>query len=203
MKPGMSGRAGIKYDLCDNSLLIEVFLSTMEGGIVTMKGVWSHQIIKPALLLTSFMLIATVVAACTTTETATPAEVATKYVACINSKDIDALASISATPLWVRQQAWKSAKNGTGFVLGKAKDVNLTDQAQINKYFSDPAKIVAVERELPNDASLLLLQDELKGSEKLWSRLSMHIFRRDMGNVEHIFVVGVNDRGKVAAVYIN
>lgn len=170
---------------------------------MTAKGFFNQSPIVSAILLVHVMLLAVAVGACTATDSATPAEVATKYVASLNAKNSEALASISATPLWIRQQQWKRVQNGGGFVLGKASDVYLADQAQINKYFSDPVKSITVERELPNDASLALLQEELKGSEKLWTGLSMHIFRRGMGDVEHIFVVGVNNHGKVAAVYIN
>ena len=113
------------------------------------------------------------------------------------------LSRLSATPLWVRQQDWASAKDGAGFTLGQANDTSLTDVASIKKYFSDPAKKIAVERETPNSASLSLLQDELKGSEEFWEGLVIHLFRRGMGDVEHIFVVDVDGKGKVAAVYLN
>lgn len=148
--------------------------------------------------------------ACTKTELASPAEVARKFVISLNSKDMETLAGLSATPLWVRQQEWKDVwekdrwgKDRVSFVLGKANDINLTDRAQVKKYFSDPVNKIRVERDVPNDASLTLLHDQLRGAEKVWRGLSIHVFLRGMGDVEHIFVVGVDGKGKIAAVYIN
>ena len=142
-------------------------------------------------------------AACSQKEPISSAEVASKFVASLNNKDMGTLSRLSATPLWVRQQDWASAKDGAGFTLGQANDTSLTDVASIKKYFSDQVKKIAVERETPNSASLSLLQDELKGSEKLWEGLAIHLFRRGMGDVEHIFVVGVDGKGKIVAVYLN
>lgn len=158
---------------------------------------------KSAIILAYIFLLAVNTGACTKTEPASTAQVAGKFVISLNHKDMDTLARLSATPLWVRQQEWESAKDGAGFVLGKVNDINLTDQEKIKKYFSDPAKKISVESEKSEDASLTLLQDELKGSEQVWKGLSIYLFLRGMGDVEHIFVIGVDGKGKVAAVYLN
>lgn len=157
---------------------------------------------KSTIILAQLLLIVVSTAACTKTQPASPAEVAAKFVVSLNHKDMDTLVALSATPLWVRQQDWESAKDGAGFVLGKVNDINLTDPESIKKYFSDPIKKISVEREKPDAVSLSLLQDELKGSEQLWKGLSIQLFRRGMGDVEHVFVVGVDSKGKVAAVYL-
>lgn len=158
---------------------------------------------KLAIIFAHSFLLVVSTESCSKTELVSPAEVARKFVISLNHKDMVTLARLSATPLWVRQQDWESAKDGAGFVLGRANDINLTDQTQIKKYFSDPVKKIAVERDVPSDASLTLLQDQLKSGEKVWGGLSIHLFLRGMGDVEHIFVVGVDDKGKIAAVYIN
>ena len=158
---------------------------------------------KSTIILAHLFIIVVGTVACTKIPPPSPAEVAAKFVISLNHKDMETLASLSAAPLWVRQQDWESAKDGAGFVLGKASDINLKDQDSIKKYFSNPAKGISVEREKPDDASLSLLRDELKGSEQVWKDLSIYLFRRGMGDVEHIFVAGVDSKGKVAAVYLN
>ena len=158
---------------------------------------------KSTIILAHIFLILVSTIACTKTQPASPAEVSAKFVMSLNHKDMDTLVRLSATPLWVRQQDWESAKDGAGFILGKANDINLADSESIKKYFSDLIKKISVEREKPDHVSLSLLQDELKGSEQLWGGLSIQLFRRGMGDVEHIFVIGVDGKGKVAAVYLN
>ena len=158
---------------------------------------------KSAILIAYLFVLIVSLGACTKAEPVSPSEVAKKFVISLNQKDMDMLADLSATPLWIRQQEWESAKNGAGFVLGKANDLNLVDRERVKKYFSDPVNNIAVEGKVPDEISLKLLQDELKGSEKLWRGLSIHLFRRGMGDVEHIFVVGIDSKGKVAAVYLN
>ena len=158
---------------------------------------------KLAIIFAHLFLLSVSTEACSKTALVSPAEVARKFVISLNHKDMGALVGLSATPLWIRQQDWESAQDGTGFVFGKAHDIILSDQTQIKKYFSDPVNKITVERDVPNDAPLTLLQDQLRGAEKVWRDLSIHLFLRGMGDVEHIFVVGVNGKGKIAAVYIN
>lgn len=158
---------------------------------------------KLAIIFAYLFILVVSTEACSRTALVSSTEVARKFVISLNHRDMEALAGLSATPLWIRQQDWESAKDGAGFVLGKANDILLADQVQIKKYFSDPVNNIRVERDVPNHASLTLLQDQLRGAEKLWRGLSIHLFLRGMGDVEHIFVVGVDAKGKIAAVYIN
>ena len=158
---------------------------------------------KLAIIFAHLFILVVGTEACSKTALVSPTEVAIKFVTSLNHQDMGALVGLSATPLWIRQQDWESAKDGGGFVLGKVNDILLTDQTQIKKYFSDPVNKIRVERDVPNDASLTLLQDQLRGAEKVWGGLSMHLFLRGMGDVEHIFVVGVDGKGKIAAVYLN
>lgn len=141
--------------------------------------------------------------ACTKVEPIAPEQVARNFVVSLNNKDMVTLTKLCAKPFLVRHQEWQSAPGGSGFILGKVNDLILSDQEQITNYFIDPANKIAVESEMPDAASLSLLADELKGLEKHWAGLSIQLFRRGMGDVEHIFVVGVNSQGKVAAIYLN
>lgn len=154
-------------------------------------------------ILAALCLLAVSGSACTPPAPSTPADTAKRFVVALNKKDVKTLANLSANPLWVRRQDWETARDGAGFVLGTATDANLTNADEIKRYFSDSKNAIAVEDEAPGDASLALLQEELRGSEKRWSGLSMFIFRRGTGDVEHTFAVGVNDKAKVSTVYLN
>lgn len=180
-------------------LMIHVFLKGKK--IVSLNRI--KQSSKLAIIFVHLSILLVSTEACSKTPLVSPTEVARKFVISLNHKDMESLVGLSATPLWIRRQDWESAKDGGGFVLGKVNDILLTDQTQIKKYFSDPINKIRVERDVPNDASLKLLQDQLRGAEKVWRGLSIHLFLRGMGDVEHIFVVGVDSKGKIAAVYLN
>lgn len=141
--------------------------------------------------------------ACTRTEAPSAAAVATKFVAGINRGDVATIVALCAEPLHVRQHDWESARDGAGFVLGKSRDISLRDSSQIERFFADPSNRIAVQAEIPDPVTASLLIDELRGQESMWRGLSIQLFRRGIGDVEHIFAVGINDRSKVAAIYMN
>lgn len=148
----------------------------------------------------SFMLA---LGACTRSAAPSPAAVATEFVASINHGDVASLVAMCARTLNVRRQEWETARDGTGFVLGKPRDAYLTDPTQIRNFFSDPSNRVGVQGKTPDAATMTLLSVELRGQEDIWQKLSIQLFRRGIGDVEHIFAVGIDDKYKVAAIYMN
>lgn len=141
--------------------------------------------------------------ACTPTDAPSAAAVATKFVAGINRGDVATIVGLCAEPLHVRQQDWESARDGAGFVLGKSRDIYLRDSSQIQRFFADSSNRIAVQAETPHPVAASRLIDELRGQESTWQGLSIQLFRRGVGDVEHIFAVGINDKSKVAAIYMN
>ena len=131
------------------------------------------------------------------------AEVATSFVQAINQNNANMVTSLSAAPLSIRNQEWESALDGKGFVLGKVQDVLLTDQTQVKAYFSENIQKIGVEGAAPTIATLTLLKDELAGMENKWQGFDIYLFLRGMGDVEHIFVLGIDTKGKVSAIYFN
>ena len=148
-------------------------------------------------------LLAGLMAACFRADAPTPDAVATQFALSVSGGDIARIIELSATPLSIRQQEWETARDGAGFVLGKARDTQLKDTAQIRNFFSDPKNKIAAQTPAPDAVPASLLETELRGKEGVWQGLSIQLFRRGIGDVEHIFVVGVDDKGKVAAVYVN
>lgn len=141
--------------------------------------------------------------ACSESKPVNKAGVATSFVQAITQNNADKAVQLSATPLSIRNQEWESAQDGRGFVLGKALDEQLTDQIQIRGYFSENIQKIGVEGTNPTSATLTLLKDELAGIEGRWQGLDIYLFLRGMGDVEHIFVLGINAKGKVSAIYFN
>ena len=140
---------------------------------------------------------------CVRDDAPSPAAVATAFVTGINRGDIAKIVALCAQPLHVRQQAWETARDGSGFVLGKPRDSHLTNPDQVRKFFAEPGNRLTVQVETPDTIQASLLSDELRGQESIWHDLSVQLFRRGMGDVEHIFAVGIDDKHKVAAVYMN
>ena len=103
----------------------------------------------------------------------------------------------------MRQQDWESARDGAGFALGKSRDIYLRDSTQIKRFFADPSNRITIQTETAVPVTASLLKDELRGQEGAWRGLSIQLFRRGIGDVEHIFAVGINDKAKVAAIYMN
>lgn len=141
--------------------------------------------------------------ACSESKQVNKVEVATSFVLALNQNNTNILVPLSATPLFIRNQEWESAQDGRGFVLGEARDVQLANQTQIKVYFSENIQKIGVEGPNPTSANLTLLKDELAGIEGKWQGLDIYLFLRGMGDVEHIFVLGINAKGKVSAIYFN
>lgn len=132
-----------------------------------------------------------------------PAAVATAFVTAVNRGDIEKIIALCAQPLHVRQQAWETARDGSGFVLAKARDSRLTNPDQIRQFFAEPSNRLTVQVETSDTVQASLLSDELRGQESIWQDLSIQLFRRGMGDVEHVFAVGIDGKHKVAAIYMN
>ena len=141
--------------------------------------------------------------ACSKPKPVNKAKVATSFVLAINKNDIKMVVPLAATPLSIRNQEWESAPDGKGFVLGKVQDVKLIDQTHVKSYFLKNIQNIGVEGTNPTSANLTLLKDELAGIEGKWQELDIYLFLRGIGDVEHIFVLGVNAKGKVSAIYLN
>lgn len=142
--------------------------------------------------------------ACIKPKPVNKAEVASSFIQAINQNDTDMIVKLSATPLSIRNQAWEAAPDGKGLLLGKSKDEYLLDKSRIKNYFSENIKKIHVEDINPTGTTIPpLIKDELRGVIKRWEGLDVHLYLRSMDNVEHIFVLGINEKGMVAAIYFN
>jgi hypothetical protein len=106
-----------------------------------------------------------------------------------------------------RNQEWESAKDGSGFVHGKADDKSFKSKKARAAFFGTLVSKAKIENEKaashpPSKDSLLL--DNLKGAPAEWQKLNLIVFGRGFGDVEHVAIVGV-DSGthRVRGLYLN
>ncbi|HUQ91764.1 MAG TPA: hypothetical protein VM120_08785 [Bryobacteraceae bacterium] len=136
----------------------------------------------------------------------TGAHAAVRFVAALNAGDVAKMMAASASPFLYRNQKWKTADGGSGFVLGAAEDQRRKTARQRRELFEHLAKTTKIQSPQPAErppAQKVLLQEQLKGADTGWSQLELFVFLRGFGDVEHIALVGVDRKGKVKALYLN
>ena len=141
--------------------------------------------------------------ACSESTKVSNLDVATSFVLAVNQNNSGHIIPLTGAPLSIRNQEWESATDGKGFVLGKAQDTQLADQNQIRNFFEKNIRKIGVEGTTPAQVTHALLKTELSGIENQWQGLELYLFMRGMGDVEHIFVLGINSNRKVSAIYYN
>ena len=136
-----------------------------------------------------------------------PIDQASRFIQALNAKDTGGMAEVSGIPFHFRNQAWESAPDGAGLVLGRAEERVAADSAQLDPLLRELATNVAVVAPEPVvDPPLQsdLLSTPLRGASSAWAELALVLFRRGEGDVEHIAIVGVEPiSGKVVGLYVN
>jgi hypothetical protein len=129
------------------------------------------------------------------------------FIRALDAGNVDAMMASSEEPFYVRTQEWESARDGIGFVLGDPKDEVFVDSPSLKAFLQTLVRKVRVDSATaatnapPREE---LLQDQLKGAPITWSRLELYVFRRGVGDVEHVALVGVEPKsGKVVGLYLN
>jgi len=134
-------------------------------------------------------------------------DVAEKFVVALNAGNAQAMASVSRQPFVFRNQEWASANDGSGFVHGKADDKSFKDKESLYQFFQTLVTKTKIEQEKaavspPSKDSLL--SDNLKGAPVRWRKLTLFVFGRGFGDVEHVAIVGVDPAShKVRGLYLN
>jgi hypothetical protein len=137
----------------------------------------------------------------------TDIELAERFVVALNEGNTRNLVSESRCPFVFRNQEWESAKDGSGFVHGRADDQSFQNKKALVTFFSALVSKVKIENgkaatRPPSKESLLL--DNLKGAPADWQQLNLIIFRRGFGDVEHVAIVGVDSAThRVRGLYLN
>jgi hypothetical protein len=153
-------------------------------------------------------LLAAACVACESAPSVAPGQQAEQFVAALNAGSVDRMMAASRSPFGLRDQAWETAPDGEGFVLGKSDDRTCADDPCRRRLFADLVKRVKIEggkaerRLAPGDSSLA---DFLKGTPAQWREgVEWFLFLRGSGDVEHVALVGVDSRRrKIAALYVN
>ena len=148
----------------------------------------------------SFLLIA-----CDSTHALSPTEQALQIRLSINNNNIEKFRALSSLPLIIREQEWESANDGTGFILGTAKQSLLSSDDNFNNKISTLLKSLKIEGEKAiTDITTNMFTTELGEQVNTWDDFKLILFKRGEGDVEHIVLMGLNKKtNKLQAIYIN
>jgi hypothetical protein len=134
-------------------------------------------------------------------------ELAEKFVSALNRGDTKGLVADSAYPFVFRNQEWESANDGSGFVHGKAEDRYFRNRSSLEPFLESLVKKVRIESEIAAKnppSKQALLSDNFKGAPQNWRGLTLVVFTRGFGDVEHVAIVGIDSaRHKVRGLYLN
>jgi hypothetical protein len=133
--------------------------------------------------------------------------IAQRFVAALNGSDTAALGRLTSSPLLFREQRWRQATDGDGFVLGAASDTVLASDDRRRAFLGSLVGRIRIGSATPVErppSRETLLQRELTNADRRWSKLTLVLFRRGEGDVEHVAIVGVDPHTmRVAALYVN
>lgn len=147
-----------------------------------------------------------VVAGCQAAAPLEPALAAGSFIQALNAKNVERMNGLSAAPFRYRNQAWESAADGSGLVLGKAEDRVAKGPEELRALLQDVIARVQVEDPSPVQNAPPkpeLLNGPLRGAPPAWGEMNLVLFRRGEGDVEHVAIVGVDAAGKVTGLYVN
>lgn len=120
----------------------------------------------------------------------------------LNSGDLEALADVVTFPLVVRSHEWASTSGSYELT----RPVDMAIGAETSLLASSGLGEVRLDSQL-NEGLVISYEDvreNLEGSEYDWSDLTLIIYARGFGDVEHIVLFGVdNVSGKIKAIYYN
>ena len=157
-------------------------------------------------ILLSFFLFVLMLSACNNSNKLTSTEQAQLIRQAINDNNVNQLQSLSALPVFVREQEWITVNDGYGFVLGSEKQINLSTNIDFIQYFKLSINSVHIESEkvITEDITLSLFADELSNQIQYWNNLNLHLLVRGEADVEHIVLLGLEkETNKLRAIYIN
>lgn len=135
-----------------------------------------------------------------------PQDAATQFVHALNTKNVPDMVSQAATPFHFRQQEWATATAGADAVRGTATERVAPTRYELGRlmqYVVANAKIAGAAPEANAPLKDDLLRGVLKDAPpEIWGQLNLFVFRRD-ANDPHLTIVGVDDAGKIQAVYVS
>lgn len=161
--------------------------------------------LNKAYALPVFFLISIFLASCDSSITLSPTEQAQQIRHAINNDNVKKLRALSSFPLIVREQEWESAKDGSAFVLGVAKQSSISTDEVFNKKIMSFLKSLQIEGEQAiTDITLNMFTSELGKQINDWADLKLILFKRGEGDVEHVVLMGLSKKtNKLKAIYIN
>ena len=155
-------------------------------------------------LLSFFALVCT---GCRSASAASESEVAESFVRALNEKDVSRMVQLSTVPFDFCDQEWKSATDGSGFVLGHTSERVVKTSAELRRLFvtlTERVNIAETKAVTKPPSQRQLLETNFKTVSFPWSQLRIIVFLRGTGDVEHTALVGVEPtHSRIKAFYIN
>ena len=129
------------------------------------------------------------------------------FVKAINAGNAPTALKLIGLPLMYRNQEWKDADVGEGYVLGAAHDLVFGDEKSAATFMNKLMRRVRVESrkaEMDGPSKSAMLINYLAGAPTSWRDLELFFFVRGTGDVEHVVLIGVDSAsGRVRGVYTN
>ena len=117
------------------------------------------------------------------------------------------MVALSRIPFRFTSQASESVRDGSGFGRGAAAEQVAGNSTELDALLQEITTKVHVAEPTPvpdPPSEDELLSDVLRGASPQWTDLTLFVFRRGQGDVEHVAIVGVEPvSGKVASLYVN
>lgn len=138
---------------------------------------------------------------------ATLLRTAERFVKSVNAGNAAIAFKVIGLPLMYRNQEWKDATAGEGYVLGDAHDQVFTDEKRAAKFLEGLVRDLRLENTTPEKdgpSKVKMMSDYLAGAPVSWRDLELFFFVRGTGDVEHVVLIGIDSStGKVRGIYMN
>lgn len=153
------------------------------------------------------LMLGLVVAAACQGPAVPPVVQAERFIVALNAGEVETLVELTTDPFLFREQSWRSAPDGSGFVLGASNDTVIAGTEARRAFLAGLVGRVRVRSATAADrppTREALLREQLAGADSRWASLALFVFLRGEGDVEHTALTGVDEKsGKVSALYVN
>lgn len=152
----------------------------------------------------TFLLLLGFLGGCQSLPQITPTDAALRIRLAINSNNLQQFQSLIAPSILINEQEWESAPDGTGFVLGHRLDrhIDIKENTKLKTFIESVT--ISGKKAITEDIVLALFASELSREVQYWTGLSLILFKRGQGDVEHIVLLGLDAQTKqLKAIYVN
>ena len=152
------------------------------------------------------LVLGSVNVSCSYSDKRDDVKTAEEFIAALNAHDVETMLRTTMTPFLYQSQEWETAKDGSGFILGRIEEQIANEPGALRSLFVGLFRSVKVEQPkvVENPPSKEIILNDYLGHSIKWTPLNVYIFLRGAGDVEHIVLVGITPTShRVVAFYVN